>query len=334
MSVEVRRATGQDRERWDGLVERSPHGTPFHLQAFAEVVTKYTNTTYIPLIGYKGQEPVGLFPTFHTTRGPVRAVFSPAPDLNITYQGPAMVNIGKLKQRKVDRRHRQFIQGCLDHLDESIDPSYVHVRTGSTYLDTRPFVHNEYDASVGHTYVVDISPDEEDLLSKFSRDARQNVTAEYDGVEIKEAGTTAVRTIHEQVRKRHKQQDEPFDVPAGFVIDLFKQLPEGTVRPYVCRIDGDIAGGIVTLELGETIYRWIGGSKHDADAPVNDLLDWAIIRDAKARDVTRYDLVGASEPNIAKYKAKFAPTLELYQQLESGTTLLKTAANLYKRVRK
>jgi hypothetical protein len=334
MSVEVRRATGDDRERWDSLVERSPHGTPFHLQAFGEVVVEHTDTTYIPLIGYKGQEPVGLFPTFHTTRGPIGTVFSPVPGFKITYQGPAMVNIAKLKQRKKDRRHRQFVEGCLDHLNATVDPRYVHVRTGSTYLDTRPFVHNGYDASVGHTYVVDISSDEESLLNRFSRDARQNVTDEYDGVEIEEGGTTAIRTIHEQVRKRHEQQDEAFDVPLGFVVDLFERMPAGTVRPYVCRTDGDIAGGIIALELDETVYRWIGGSKHGADVPVNDLLDWAIIRDAKTRGVTRYDLVGASEPNIAKYKAKFAPTLELYQQLECGTTLLKTAANLYKRVKK
>lgn len=334
MSVEVTPATERDRDRWDSLVKRSPHGTPFHLHSFGEVVVEYVDATFIPLIGYKGEEPVGLFPTFHTTYGPVGTVFSPAPNLGITYQGPTMVNIDKLKQRKKDRRHRQFIDGCLDHLESTVDLNYAHVRTGSQYVDTRPFVDKGYEATVGHTYVVDISADEESLLKKFSRDARQNITDEYDGVHIEEGGTAAVRTIHEQVRKRHEHQDEAFTVPVEFMVDLFEQLPEGVLRTYVCRLNGEMVGGIVALELGETVYRWIGGSKHDADVPVNDLLDWAIICDAKERGVTRYDLVGASEPNIAKYKAKFAPDLEIFQQLEFGPMLLRTAAHLYKRLKK
>lgn len=334
MSIEVRRATERDRERWDSLVNRSPHGTPFHLQRFGELIAEYANMTYVPLIGYKGQEPVGLFPTCQSSHGPVTTVFSPAPKLKISYQGPAMVNIEKLKQRKVDRRHHQFVEGCLDHLESTVDPSYVHVRTGSTYLDTRPFVRNGYDTSVGHTYVVDITPDEESLLKQFSRDARQNITKEYEGVEISDGGRDAVKTILDQVRKRHDEQDKGFGVPLAFIVDLFDQLPDGTVRPYVCRVDGTFAGGIITLELGETVYRWIGGAKHDADVPVNDLLDWSVMCRAKSRGATRYDLVGASQPNIASYKAKFAPCIELYQQLEWGTVLLRTASNIYKRVRK
>lgn len=334
MSVEVRRATAEDRDRWDGLVERSSHGTPFHLDGFARVAADYAGIEYVPLIGYVGQEPVGLFPAFKQSHGPVTTVVSPPPDLQITYQGPAMVNIEKLKRRKADRRHRRFVEGCLDYLEETDAPSYIHVRTASRYLDTRPFVQRGFDASPAHTYVVDISPDEDDLLKRFSSDARGNVTDDYDDVTVRVGEARGIRRIIEQVRARHEAQDEPFTVPASFVVDLWRELPDGVVRPYVCEVDGEFSGGMVTLEHGETAYRWLGGAKHDADAPVNDIVDWRIIRDAKSRGMTRYDLVGANQPNIARYKAKFAPELELYQQLERGTALMKLASNVYKRVRK
>lgn len=334
MSVEVRRASEADRDRWDGLVERSPHGTPFHLDAFARVAAEYAGARYVPLIGYVGQEPVGLFPAFERSRGPVTAVFSPPPNLQITYGGPAMVNVAKLKRRKTDRRHRRFVEGCLDHLDGTVAPNYVHVRTGTRYLDTRAFVWQEFEASPSHTYVVDITPDEETLLDRFSSDARSNVSDPPEEVDIDIGGERAVRRIIEQVRQRHATQDERFGVPEEFLVDLWTELPEGTLRPYVCRVDGEFAGGIVTLELGDTIYRWLGGAKPDVDLPVNDLTDWHIMRDAKSRGIERYDLVGASNPSIARYKAKFAPQLELYQQLERGTALLKLASDVYKRVRK
>lgn len=334
MSVDVRRATEDDRDRWDGLVERSPHGTPFHLDGFARVAAKYADVEYVPLIGYIGQEPVGLFPAFEHSRGPVTTVVSPPPDLQITYGGPAMVNIEKLKRRKTDRRHRRFVEGSLDYLDRKLAPNYVHVRTSSRYLDTRPFIQQGFEASPGHTYVVDITPDEETLLGRFSSDARGNVTDDYADVTISVGGERGLRRIVEQVRERHREQDESFSVPTSFVVDLWRQLPDGVLRPYVCEVNGQFTGGMVTLEHGETVYRWLGGAKHDADAPVNDLVDWQIIREAKSRGVSRYDLVGASQPSIARYKAKFAPDLELYQQLERGTALLKLASNVYKRVRK
>lgn len=334
MSIEVRKATSDDREKWNSLVERSPHGTPFHLLEFGEVVAEYAGATFDPLIGYKGQEPVGLFPTYRVNHGPVTTVLSPPPDLQVTYHGPAMVNVGKLKRRKAERRHRRFVDGCLDLVESEYDPSYVHVRTGSSYLDTRPFVRRGFEASPGHTYVVDIEDDEESLLKRFSSDARQNITREYDNVDISDGGAAAVRTIVRQVQDRHEEQDERFPVEPSFVVDLYRALPEGALRPYICRVDGDFAGGMIALELDDTIYRWIGGAKHEADAPVNDLVDWHIISDAKSRDVTRYDLVGAFQVNIAKYKAKFAPEIEIYQQLEKGTRLMKLATNVYKRVRK
>jgi hypothetical protein len=334
MSIDVRPVTDDDADRWNGLVERSPSGTPFHLREFGQVAADYAGGSYEPLIGYKGQEEVGLFPLHRLSKGFVTAVFSPPPDLYITYQGPIMVNIEKLKRRKADRRRRRFVEGALDHIETEIDPSYVHVRTASRYLDTRPFVQADFEASPGHTYVVDITPDEETLLGQFSSDARQNATGEYDGVEVTEGGEDAIRTIVDQVAERHAAQDERFPITPSFVVDLYRALPDGVCRPYVCRVDGEFAGGMVALELGDTIYRWVGGAKHDADAPVNDLVDWHIIQDAKSRDVSRYDLVGASEPGIAKYKAKFAPSLELYQQLERGTRLMQMASSVYSRIRK
>jgi len=43
------------------------------------------------------------------------------------------------------------------------------------------------------------------------------------------------------------------------------------------------------------------------DFPVNDVLDWHVMRDARDRGISRYDLVGANLPRTARYKSKFGP---------------------------
>lgn len=331
MSIEIERFDGDERERWDNLVESSPQGTPFHRYDFVEALAEESGTEAYLLVGFKGQEPVGLFPVYRMERGPFTAAFSPPPNLKVSYHGPALVNFEKLKRRKQQKRHRRFLDACQERIDD-FGASYTNVRTGSRYDDARPFIWNDYEAQPLYTYVVDLTPGADDLLARFSRDARQNVTRETDhDVDIYEGDADDARTIMEQVRARHAEQGEPFRVTPEFVASLHERLPEGTLRPYVCAVDGEYVGGVVAVELGDTVYRWLGGTKVDSPVAVNDRLDWHIMLDAIDHGLTRYDLVGATTPRIARYKSKYAPDLEEYYQLQRSSRGMTVATRLYKR---
>jgi CelD/BcsL family acetyltransferase involved in cellulose biosynthesis len=332
MSVDIELATGPD--AWDDLVERAPHGTPFHRSGCLETAAEHADATVSPLVGYKGEEPVGLFPLFVRSVGPVSAAFSPPPGLKLPYLGPVLLNFEKLKPRKAQRRNRRFVEGCLAWVDERHDPAYVHVRGTTRYDDPRPFRWASFDVSPGYTHVVDITPSESDLLDRFSSDARQNVrNTDRDGVEITTGDAATVARIIDRVRERFADQGKSFPVPEGFATDLYRALPEGVVRPYCCRVDGAFAGGVLALSAGDTVYRWQGGTKPDRDLPVNDLLDWHVIREARDRGIERYDLVGAGDPGISRYKAKFAPSVESYPQLTRTTRLAAVLRSAYKTLR-
>ena len=330
--IEVR--IERDEERWNRCVERSPHATPFHHRAALDVLAEHANATLYPLIGYKGQEPVGILPLFEIKKGPLSAVFSPPPDLWVPYLGPALCNFQKLKRRKVERRHRRFVDASLELIESECSPRYTLVRSGTRYLDVRPFEWNDFEITPRHTYVVDITPDREELLGGFSSDARSNIRSgeEADCV-IEEGGPEAIERTIEQVAARHEHQDETYLVEPEFVVDLYERLPEGAVRPYACRIDGEFVAGMVALEDDQTIYRWQGGAKPDVDLPVNDMIDWRIIQDAKERGRTRYDLVGANNPRLCKYKAKFDPELATYHSIQKGTRSMNVVSEVYKRFR-
>jgi hypothetical protein len=331
--VDVRLADDDDMQRWDDIVARSPQGTPFHRRAALDVVAEHSGTTLHPLVGYKGQEPVGLLPVYELSKGPATALFSPPPRLKVSYQGPVLVNFEKLKRRKAEKRAKRFVDGCVETLETEFSPDYVHLRSGPRYVDTRAFVWNEFDVNERFTYVVDLTTEPETLIEEFSSDARRNVRNGHDDrYEITEGGAEAIERIVEQVRARHEAQGEAYPVTTAFVTDLWRSLPEGTVRPYVCTVDGEFAGGMVTMESGDTVYRWQGGAKTDGDLPVNDLVDWRIIRDAAERGLTRYDLAGANNHRISRYKAKFAPELTAYHEMEWGTPPANVALTVYRRV--
>ncbi|ARS88940.1 lipid II:glycine glycyltransferase FemX [Natrarchaeobaculum aegyptiacum] len=340
MSVEVRVAADEDLERWNGYVERSPQGTCCHELEALKVQAEHANATLHPLIGFKGQEVVGLCPVFEIRKGPITTVFSPPPHLRVPYLGPALLNVDKLKRRKREKRTERFLESCLEWIETELDPRYGHMRTAPSFDDVRAFTWNGYDASPEYTYAVDLTREEDEILDSFSSDARRNVrNTDSDAYDISVGGPHEIRQIYEQVRHRYESQGISFGVPIEFVLELASATANGDVRPYTCHVDGEFVGGILALEYGGRIGRWMGGVRSDADGtptvdlPTNDLLDWAIVRDGRQRGLEAYDLVGADTQRINRYKAKFNPDLETYYSLEYGSWGMKTAASLYDSVK-
>jgi hypothetical protein len=334
MSIAITKATDDELDRWDRHVERSPHANPFHRLGSLRTLADHANADLHPLVGFKGQEPVGIFPVFEIERLGISTVVSPPPDLLVPYLGPALLNVGKLKQRKRERRHEKFIDGCFEWLERACDPRYVHVRTDPRYGDLRPLGWNGLEVTPNYSYRVDLTPDTDALLQRFSSDARSNVkNGTPENCTIEEGGESAVRRIVTQVNRRYEAQDEYYAVTPGFVIDLRERLADGCVRAYSCRVDGRFVGGMITLEDDDTIYRWQGGAKHDESVPANDLVDWHVMRDAMDRDIDGYDLVGANSRRLNGYKAKFDPDLLTYHQAERAGPAMGLAREAYLRLR-
>lgn len=327
--IEVGHADEEALERWDDHVDRTPHWTPFHRLAALRTQADYSDTTLVPLVGFKGQEPVGLFPVFVWSAAGVTVASSPAPNLWISSLGPAIVSGNGVKQRRAEARHRRFVDAALEWLRQACNPKYVHVSSARRYDDPRPFEWNEFSITPRYSYVVDLTRGPEELLSAFSSDARRNVTDESLDYQISVAGPEVIRRTIEEVRRRYEQQGESYSVSTEFVVDLYDRLPEGTVRPYACWSDDRFVGGMVVIADGDTVYRWQGGAKTDHNLPVNDLLDWRIIRDAAADGYARYDLDGANEPRLCEYKAKFAPDVETYYRMERGAPWLRLGSRIY-----
>jgi hypothetical protein len=320
--------------RWNSLLDDAPAATAFHRAEALDVCAEHTGGDCHRLVGFVGEEPVGVFPLFTVQKGPVTAAFSPPPALKIHYLGPAMLDRQDLSRRKRDDRNREFVDASLDWLDGRADPKYTTVRTAPGYGDVRPFVWQDFDATPRYTYVVDLDPGREELLSSFSSDARRNVTREYDtDYEILDGGRDAIRRIVSQARERHDEQGESFRVTPEFVVDLYDALPDGTIRPYACHTPAGFEGGVVNVEFRDRGTCWLGASKTDSSLPVNDLVEWAYCCDGMDRGVSRYDLAGANDARICSFKAKFAPDLAAYYRVETGTRGVRAASKLYAKLR-
>lgn len=327
MAISIERTDRTDRDDWNRAVERAPYTNPFHQYEALEVLADHSDTELHPLVGYNGAEPIGVFPLFASDRGRWTTALSPPWLLKSFYLGPALLNLGKMKRRKAERYRRSFVEGCLDWVDDHLDAARLKFRADPRFDDVRPFNWNGFDATPYYTYVVDLTGDPETIMDRFSRDARSNVrNTDESRYSVREGDQDAVRRIIALVADRHAIQDEPYRLTPEFVVDLYDRLPDGQIRPYVCRVDGELATGLVVLEYGDTMYRWQGGVTPDVDVPATDLLDWHLVRAAHERGRTRYDLIGANIPRLCEYKAKFGPEVEAYYNLEKRSPLVRLSS--------
>lgn len=333
MGVTITRLPDDEQERWNEYVAQSRHGNLFHQYEALTVLEEHANATLHPMVGFVGEEPIGLFPIFETSKGPITLAFSPPPRLRVTYLGPASLNVDKLTRRKRESRHKQFIDCCLEWIEDELNPKYASVRTDYRYDDHRPFKWNGFDVTPSYTYVVDLRGGEEDVFRRFSGSTRRYIRKhEGDAYEIEEGGREAIESIVTLVRDRFEAQGGDTPLRTDFVEDLYDRLPAGQIRPYVFIYDDEIITGTILLEYADSVHRWQGGVKHEANLPANELLEWHAMREAIDRDRNCYEIVDANYHRLNRWKSKFGPGLATYHNLKRAAPGLNTAARIYERM--
>lgn len=148
--MEIEIAKEEDREEWDKLVEASPHSTIFHTWKWLKIMEKHSwmktvmkkrvKCKLYPVIGLKGETPIGVFPLFLYNSSLFRMVASPPSKVEVDYLGPLIVNYDKLKQNKRESLFMEFQNAVDEFIVSELKADYISVKTPPEMIDCRPFV--------------------------------------------------------------------------------------------------------------------------------------------------------------------------------------------------
>ena len=328
----------------------------FHTPEALSVLDRHTAGELELYGGFNGQRVVGLFPIFARRLPYGTIVTSPPPFLGAR-MGP-IVMPSSPKQRKRDELNRTFTNKVLSELDVTDNnvnkdqdtslPDLLRSRFSEhttlfrtacnvDYSDPRPYVWNGFTATPEFTYRIDVdSLSQDDLLMSFSKSLRRDIRNGQDiELTVETEGISSAREIYYDITQRYEEQGSSFSLDWEFVRDLIVELGDGC-RIYVVRDpDGDYLSGIITLYSNDTAYNWIGGTRGTHDGVgVNGLLNWQIISDLYEDDeldsITRYDLHGANNYNLCRFKSKFSGELIEYYVVESSGIEMGLAKRVYK----
>ncbi len=322
--MEIERLTLSE---WGDLLPDSGVG-PFHRPELLRLVDEYESGELRLLGGFRGQQPVGLFPAFVRRTYGFRFVVSPPPGLAVPWLGPVLMPTSP-KQRKREKLNERFTEAALETLDVD-DPRTLFGAVGSPdYVDPRPYLWDGLDVEPRFNFVVDLAGrDPDEVLKSFTRDLRKEIRKR-DELDLSidlEGGAEAGRICGE-LKDRHAEQGLTYPTPRSFARKLATRFEDHT-RVYVARDpDGDFLGGVTLLYAnGEAVF-WQGGTKANYEGvSVNSLLHWRVITDIlehpELADVEHYHLGNALNRRIARYKAKFNGEPVVNYEIKSNLMVL------------
>lgn len=309
-------------EEWDGLLPDTG-GEVFHATEALGVIDEYAGASLRLFGGFRGQQPVALYPVFVRELWGVQIVVSPPPGLSVPRLGPMLMPTSP-KARKQEKLNRRFNEGVLDALDVDRSRTLFGMVGSREYTDPRPYWWAGYSVVPRFGYSIDLTDrSEDDVLASFTRGLRREIgKREEVDIDISVEGPAQAERICRAVESRFVEQGITYPTPPSFARDLVDALGD-RARVYVARdSDGEFLSGITVLYSDDEALFWEGGIKANHDGvSVNSLLHWAIISDilgeSSLAGVERYDLGNVNHLGIAQYKGKFNADLVTSYEIRS-----------------
>jgi lipid II:glycine glycyltransferase (peptidoglycan interpeptide bridge formation enzyme) len=165
------------------------------------------------------------------------------------------------------------------------------------------------------TRLLDLAPDEEDLLAQMSKKHRQYVhKAEREGVIVSQVSPSATPNETATALAEFYRIYADTAERAGFaarVQDYYERVwglfsPAGHARLFFAELGGERVATLFHFTCGDRAAEAYGGmTDAGADSRANYLLKWEAIRAFRAQGFAAYDLWGIATGGIAHFKEGF-----------------------------
>ncbi len=283
------------RVEWDGWLQNSPGGGHV-LQSYEwGEFKRRLNWRPVRLVLEKDGEVVGLGQFLAYDTAPVPGVLMYCP------KGPWL-------PWHDEEAVRTFFEGVVAAAGREgahtvkIEPEILeqHKDVKALLCDTG-FKKARYDLNMKTTLVVNLDLPEEDLLSRMKSRTRYNVRlAAKKGVEVVEPEfERGFRTFYEWMKATSERKE-------GYILRRSRDYLHSVMRAmhdagqghlFFAMHEGTPLAGMYVFTFGEKYWYMYGASSDKKrNLKANHLLQWEVMRWAKGRGLTQYDMVGVPKP--------------------------------------
>jgi lipid II:glycine glycyltransferase (peptidoglycan interpeptide bridge formation enzyme) len=206
----------------------------------------------------------------------------------------------------LDYTNRTLVAHVLADLEEyarrqraifcKIDPDTNRSQVTDTLL-TRGWHHAAEQIQFRNTALLDLTPQEDELLAAMKSKTRYNVRlARRKGVAIRTGAEPDIPSFYEMYAETGRR-DGFLIRPLEYYRDAWQTfLQAGLAHMLLAEVEGDAVAGLILFSFGHTAWFMYGAStgRHRNRMP-NYALQWEAIRWAKSAGCTTYDMWGAPD---------------------------------------
>jgi peptidoglycan pentaglycine glycine transferase (the first glycine) len=279
-----------DRQVWNDAVIRLPHSHLLQSYEWGDFKSRHGWTPF-RLLFMAGGEAVGAASALlrAVPRGPWSVMYVPkGPSLDYDDKELLPIVLGRLEG--LARQQRAIFV--------KIDPDVMADRTDikQAFLG-RGWKESGEQVQFRNTLLIDLRPDEEELLMAMKSKTRYNIRlAKRRGVKVELGGVQDLPLFYEMYTITSARDD--FIIrPFSYYADAWGTFVEqGLAQLFLARYQGESLAGLMLFHYGDKVWYMYGASteRHRNLMP-NQLLQWEAMRWAKARGYAFYDMWGAPD---------------------------------------
>jgi lipid II:glycine glycyltransferase (peptidoglycan interpeptide bridge formation enzyme) len=218
----------------------------------------------------------------------------------------------------VDWSDQEQCAQLLGALDEAAQTEQAVALTVEPNLEDDP-AHQEKLRSLGfrpapfsaiqprRTLVVDITPDEDDILMAMKSKTRYNIRlAGRKGVTVREADPEDVSTFNDLLAATAERADFGIHPPSYYETAYRLFAPRDWARIFLAEVEGQAVAGVMAFALPPRSWYFYGASisAHREKMPTY-LLQWEAMCWAKSRGCATYDLWGIPDEDHETLEDQF-----------------------------
>lgn len=308
---------------WDEFVKDCDQGTIFHTYGWLKIINKHDDKFTLEMLGgYYGQELIGVFPLFIRYGKWINHAVSPLLPIFSPYGGPLFNSINR-NQNSIESIIFGFISAVEQYLSEK-KVNHMHFITTFPFEDVRIFNWNGYNnLSPKYTYVLNLKQSKDEILQNMEKNKRYNIIR---GLKNKKIILKKIQPSEEFIDafwslmiKTHERSNIKVPSIKKILSELILTYP-ANISIHAGFYESKIVAIDINVHFNYKIHTLLAASDRDfLKHNIPNLLLWDEIQSGIENGYKSMDLVGANVPSIAKFKAGFNPTLQIYYQIEKSS---------------
>ncbi len=333
MALTITNLNKSSEKTWDDLVRSSSYGTIFHTIAWLRIAERHSNAEFLPLMFYKGNQLVAIYPIFIQKQGTIKLALSPPSRSYMLYLGPVIADFDTMKQDKKETIFIEIQQELDKYIFETKGCKYIRIKSSPGLYDSRPLIWSGYSVVPNYTYRINLSKGLENIWENLDLRLRRKIKkAIKEDITVGSGDWDDIEFIHRSLYNRYLEQGFQPKNYLKYLQDLFDCFYPDNLKVFIAEYKGEKCGGEIVLCYKEVVYSWVGAPKSSlVGLSPNDLVHWEAIKWASEHNFKIFDMMDSGDnPRLRFFKANYNPDLVIwYSATKYASFVYKASEKLF-----